>query len=107
MAENGRLVMISLSYINIFCFLFKVLKKDVLVNTTTEAVSKAIVEVEAAVQAGWLEEAGELVGLGVSVSGLTATTPIQLKQLNQILQVIKPSQRKAQGAQKLLIFICN
>ena len=81
------------------------LKKDVLVNTTTEAVSKETVE--AAVQAGWLEEAGELVGLGVSVSGLTATTPIQLKQLNQILQVIKPSQRKARRAQKLSTFICN
>ena len=81
------------------------LKKDVLVNTTTEAVSKETVV--ASVQAGWLEEAGELAGGGISVSGQTATSPIQLL-LNQILQmVIKPSQKRGQEAVKLSTFICN
>ena len=57
-----------------------------MVNTTTEVVSKAT---EAAALAG-LEEAGEFAGMGVSVRGQTASSPIQLL-LDQILQVvIKP-----------------
>ena len=75
-----------------------------MVNTTTEVVSKAT---EAAALAG-LEEAGEFAGMGVSVSGQTAFSPIQLL-LDQILQMFKPlqSHQESREAVKLSIFICK
>ena len=55
-----------------------------------------------------LEGAGKHAGGGVSVSGQTAISPIQLlNQTLQVVKVIRPSKSLGREAVKLSIFICK
>ena len=78
------------------------------IKVTQNLVEVVEIHLEAAVLVV-VEEAGELAGGGVIVSGQTATSPIQLllNQILQVVRVIRPSKRLGREAIKLSIFICN